>query len=445
MFKNRKVILSSIAIVFTLIVCSIFVNFALANSGSPTTNGNAGSGSNTSITGYSNIDLAVINSNDASLKATGEDKFNVVQILPNGLSAVAETDTNMTALVTANGYSGNVSEEADFANTSYLWRYVYGEEYFRLAVFNGYKTITTQSMAQGAVQLTSVTVDSLNSMDNAAQAILGKADMIYIYASTKDDYASTASDLSEELYNWLDAYATADRHPLAICRLALCTDDSSSIVGNNDTYRMGALAYKLITMNNVARYDNVLVTESDFFRVLYEEAEGGGDTPVMPTTTKTISDFILTATRSIDEGGNDYINRNTYYKWYDGMSLQDFVNHNVTPAQQDSAYVPVTGGDTANDAITANRKTWNFDNANILVISENEDSDMFNTFKTINSNDNFSYSDYNSTADGWKAVETAPNSELTKLLYGATTHRYVPSGANLFLLNSANLKTAVET
>lgn len=34
-FKNRKVVLSSVAIIFTLIVCAIFVNFTLANSGTP--------------------------------------------------------------------------------------------------------------------------------------------------------------------------------------------------------------------------------------------------------------------------------------------------------------------------------------------------------------------------------------------------------------------------
>ncbi|MFR5027967.1 MAG: hypothetical protein ACLTDF_03595 [Coprococcus sp.] len=41
----------------------------------------------------------------------------------------------------------------------------------------------------------------------------------------------------------------------------LCTSEPELITGNNDDYRMGALAYKAITKGAVARYDNVLVTE----------------------------------------------------------------------------------------------------------------------------------------------------------------------------------------
>ncbi len=440
MFKNKKVILSSIAIVFTLVVCSIFVNFTLANSGSPTANGNAGSSSGSSLTGYSNIDLAVINSNDAGLKATGDDKFRVVQILPDGLSSVAATDTALTAKVTAANYSGKVTSESDWGNTSYLWRYIYGDEYFRLAVFNGYKTITNAEMAEGAVQLTSVTVSELNSMNTSAQEILGRADMIYIFSSNSLDYGASGADLSEELYNWLDVYATTDRHPIAICRKALCTDDPTTISGNNDTYRMGALAYKLITKNLMARYDNVLVTEEDFFKTLYEEAEQGTKTPDMPDTTKTISDFILTAERGVNQGGKEYIQRNTYYKWYDDMSIQDFLNKNVTSETEDSYYAKVGSA----EGITGDRKEWEFDNANILIISEGTTSAMFNTMSSMNSNELFSASDYsfNNKNNKWEAVNTASNSVLTELMYddGAT---YVPSGANLYLLDSGKFMNAI--
>ena len=50
----------------------------------------------------------------------------------------------------------------------------------------------------------------------------------------------------------LDAYATVNSHPLAICSTALCVDDADGIVGNNDDYRMGALAYKVMTKGAVA-------------------------------------------------------------------------------------------------------------------------------------------------------------------------------------------------
>ena len=69
-FKNKKIVLSSIAIIFALVVSSIFVNYTLANSDSQASLSDAnGSGSkSTSLTGLSNIDLAVKNSNDAGKK-----------------------------------------------------------------------------------------------------------------------------------------------------------------------------------------------------------------------------------------------------------------------------------------------------------------------------------------------------------------------------------------
>ena len=51
MFKNKKIVLSSIAIVFALVVSSIFVNYTLANSDSQTSAGTKSkSGSTTSLT-----------------------------------------------------------------------------------------------------------------------------------------------------------------------------------------------------------------------------------------------------------------------------------------------------------------------------------------------------------------------------------------------------------
>lgn len=57
-FKNKKIVLSSIAIIFALVVSSIFVNYTLANSDSQASLSDAnGSGSkSTSLTGLSNID-----------------------------------------------------------------------------------------------------------------------------------------------------------------------------------------------------------------------------------------------------------------------------------------------------------------------------------------------------------------------------------------------------
>ena len=203
MFKNKKIVLSSIAIIFALVVSSIFVNYTLANSDSQASLSDAnGSGSkSTSLTGLSNIDLAVKNSNDAGKKQTGEDKFRIVQIVPDSYSGNADMDEKLKETVTDSKFSGDAKKLTGYDSTTYLWRYVYAGEYFRLAVFNGYKTIS-DNMAAGAVTLTTCTVSELNSMDTTAQGILNQADFIYIWANGASDYASKANDISEDLYNF---------------------------------------------------------------------------------------------------------------------------------------------------------------------------------------------------------------------------------------------------
>ena len=265
MFKNKKLVLSSIAIIFALVVSSIFVNYTLANSDSQASVSDAtGSGTTTGLTGLSNIDLAIENSNNAGKKATGEDKYRIVQIVSDDYAANAAMDTQLTETVTDPAFTGDAKKLTGYDSTTYLWRYVYAGEYFRKAVFNGYKTIDA-NMAEGAVTLTTCTISQLNKMDKSAQTILNQADFIYIWANSASDYASKSNDLCEDLYNWLDAYATANSHPIAMCTGTLCTSEPGNITGNNDDFRMGALAYKLITKGAVARYDNVLVTDADFF------------------------------------------------------------------------------------------------------------------------------------------------------------------------------------
>ncbi len=428
MFRNRKVILPSVAIVFTLIVCSILVNFALANSGTPAGGNNANSIATTALTGYTNIDLAVMASNDAGKKATGEDKYRILQILPESMSSYAQADQAMTAKVTADGYSGTINKEANYKDTSSLWKYVYDGEFFRYAVFNGYKTISA-NMAEGAVQLTTATVGELNSMNDAAQEILASADFIYIAAFKAGDYGAGGTDLSEDLYSWLDAFATVDRHPVVIDWYALCTDDPGSITGNNDTYRMGTLAYKLMTTQLISRYNNVLITKPDFFADLFNEAKENMEVPPMTSTTKTISDFILTAERGANEGGRNYIGNNRYYKWYtDVHSFEQFTSNDVG-TYYDSSYAQIE---------TSTKDTWSdtFDNAKVLIISEDaENSDMFNLFKDMNDSLGGAYN-YDKRSGIWQAEAAARNSEFTSKLYAnANSSAYIPSGADLFLLD----------
>ena len=451
-FKNKKIVLSSIAIIFALVVSSIFVNYTLANSDSQASVSDAtGSGTTTGLTGLSNIDLAIENSNNAGKKATGEDKYRIVQIVSDDYAANAAMDTQLKETVSDAKFTGDAKKLTGYESTTYLWRYVYAGEYFRLAVFNGYKTIA-DNMAEGAVTLTTCTVSELNKMDKNAQGILNQADFIYIWANGASDYASKSNDLSEELYNWLDSYATANSHPIAMCTGTLCTSEPGNISGNNDDFRMGALAYKLITKGAIARYDNVLVTDADFFKTLYEEADENNEpTPDIEKTKYTISDFILKAERTASQGGSDYLNFGTYYKWYDGVSITDFLDGNIPDNITDSTYDKAG----SRSGLTGDRKEWNFDNAKVLIISEDgANSAMFTEMKEKNSGNSAesAASDYkfDKKTQTWKSVEKAPNSELTGHMYangtsasGTGISKYVPSGADIYVLDSANIVDAL--
>lgn len=499
MLKNRKIILSSIAIVFALIVSAIFVNYTLANSDSRASLSDAGSGSDSDrITGLSNIDLAIINSNDADKIASGsgEDEFRIVQIVPNNYSNLVKADdalkkasdeakklqleqtgkittasttetttddsTASTTVVTtetsvASTDSDDGGENVDTNKASYLGSYVYSGEFFRKAVFNGYKTID-QNMAERAVSLTTRTASYFDNLDNntEAQNLLDNADFVYIWANEYTDYQK--GDISEELYNWLDAYATANSHPIAICKKALCVEKLENIVGNNDTYRMGALGYKIVTKNGVARFDNVLPTESDFFKTLYEEASDNKRDDVT-SAEYSLYRFIYNAETSKKNGGNDYIKNKTYFKWYtEDNSITDFLDGNVG-GHTDSSYRPVgqMSGNTKNridnqlDTSVSESQKVLFDNARILVISENTEnstSPIFSALKqdginsssvTIDNSAN-SYVYKNST---WQSVQKAKNSTLTGHMYVDginNTGKNVASGADIYLINSANLK-----
>lgn len=455
-FKNKKIVLSSIAIIFALVVSSIFVNYTLANSDSQASVSDAtGSGTTTGLTGLSNIDLAIENSNNAGKKATGEDKYRIVQIVSDDYAANAAMDTQLKETVSNAKFTGDAKKLTGYESTTYLWRYVYAGEYFRLAVFNGYKTIA-DNMAEGAVTLTTCTVSELNKMDKNAQGILNQADFIYIWANGASDYASKSNDLSEELYNWLDSYATANSHPIAMCTGTLCTSEPGNISGNNDDFRMGALAYKLITKGAVARYDNVLVTDADFFKTLYEEADKNNEpTPDIEKTTYTISDFILKAERTASQGGSDYLNFGTYYKWYDGVSITDFLDGNIPDNIPDNITDSTYDKAGSRSGLTGDRKEWNFDNAKVLIISEDgANSAMFNEMKEKNSGNSAesAASDYkfDKKTQTWKSVEKAPNSELTGHMYangtsasGTGISKYVPSGADIYVLDSANIVDAL--
>lgn len=457
MLKNKKIVLSSIAIVFALVVSAIFVNYTLANSDSHASLSGAGSGKeSTGLTGLSNIDLAVKNSNSSEKKESGEDKYRIVQIVPNSYSGLVEGDDSLKAAAEKSSSSKDTAATADTsAESSYLGSYVYSGEYFRLAVFNGYKTIS-ESMAKGAVTLTTRTASYFDDLENntEAQTLLNQADFVYIWAKSSSDY--TKGDISEELYNWLDAYATSDSHPIAICANALCVDKLADIKGNNDDYRMGALAYKLITKDGVARFDNVLVTDSEFFLNLYNEASKNKKDPVSAAQ-YSLYRFIYNAETTKKDGGLDYLKNNTYFKWYTGTDVITFLD-GQDGSHADSAYRPV--GQMKGATKNRNNKDWKFDNARILVISENDSSDIFNELKqngkdgypinsaTNNSIDSTQFS-YDDATDTWKAnVEKVPNSELTGHMYldgVSNTNANVPSGAALYLLKSSDLKAGLDS
>lgn len=451
--KNKKLVLSSIAIIFTLVVCSIFVNFTMANSGNSSSAGNAELADSTTstLTGYSNIDRAIMNSNSESKQNTGEDKFRIVQIVPDNDSSIvdAETALNEEISKSENGLTpAEIQANSNYSNTSYLWRYVYDGEYFRTAVFDQFKTIS-QNMAEGAVTLQTCTVSTLNKMsdssDTTAQAILDQADFIYIWTDDVTDF--NKSDLNQELYYWLDSYATADSHPIAICWKALGTETPDKISGNNDEYNITALAYKLMTKAKVARYDNVLVTDEDFFLKLYKKGGGKGSTDL--DSGYTLYKFISEAGKRQTEGGY-YSGNGTYFKWYRSysQSFDEFINRGVVADGVYSIYQKVGGihiGSTYN-RYNSTRK-WDFDNAKILVITESDtQTDMVKTLTDIGGSalpDKDAYK-FNETTGKWASEANAENGALTSALYESGSN-HAPSGADIYYISSSKLSAAYDS
>ena len=465
MLKNKKILLSSIAIVFALVVSAIFVNFTLANSGSTASVSDVkGSGSTEQpISDRTNIDWAIENSRDTTKQKNGQARYNIVQIVSNSDDSkkMAKADMDVKAYYdklydkTYKKTTGDITPVNINTGNSWLCRYVYGGEYFRCAVFNGYKSENNSKfMAKTSVSLSTYTVSDLSKMDSNAKSALEQADLVYIHADSADDYGKNG-DLSEDLYNWLDAYATADSHPIIISKGALCTADPTGIIGNNDDYRMGAFAYKIMTKTYAARYDNVLVTDPDFFQRLYDEAkkkDNGGNTP-NPSTNYTLTDFILRA-KPVKEGGANYIGLNTYFKWYQSVTIQNFLQRKgLDSSMKDSLYVKARD----RSGLTGDKNSWPFDHAKILVISENDVSSMFTEMKPISDNEDSGNSEnrtdrytYDEATATWKSVETAPNSELTSYMYSQGRvddslglSPYVPSAAEIYQIDSANLRSAM--
>ena len=106
--------------------------------------------------------------------------------------------------------------------------------------------------------------------------------------------------------------------------------------------------------------------------------------------------------------------------------------------------------------LTGDRKSWNFDNAKILVISEDgAGSAMFSEITEKNSSatrGDMASADYtfNAKTNTWESVQKAPNSDLTGHMYangtsssGTGLSRYVPSGADVYLIDSADLVEAM--
>ena len=129
MLKNKKILLSSIAIVFALVVSSIFVNFTLANSGSTASVSDVKGNSNAElqISDRTNIDWAVVNSNDTTKQKNGQARYNIVQIVPNSYASMAKADMDVKEYYdklyekTYKKTSGDITPVNVSASNSWLW------------------------------------------------------------------------------------------------------------------------------------------------------------------------------------------------------------------------------------------------------------------------------------------------------------------------------------
>ena len=88
-----------------------------------------------------------------------------------------------------------------------------------------------------------------------------------------------------------------------------------------------------------------------------------------------------------------------------------------------------------------------FDNANVLVITDGTSNSMFSELASKNDAPQCSAENYvyNSKKQIWESVVKAPNSDFTSDAYAGKGYKFVPSGANIYQIQSKDLLNAVDS
>ena len=195
---SKKTIISLISIALLLVVgvAASMISYSIATKGNGdgkeleadenTISDNSLISLGASGTYVSNIDLIIQKANDA----TDPQKFNIVEIIPNGVSD--------------NGLSNYVSDEG-----------------FSKYVLTANKSSTnTQSMPTGMITYNKITVSSTVQLTDTygtgtIQDCLDAADFIYINSPGYDSF-NGYNNMSEDIYNYLHYYALGKNKPLVL-------------------------------------------------------------------------------------------------------------------------------------------------------------------------------------------------------------------------------------
>lgn len=201
MLKNTKIRIGALVVLLVMAFAAALASFSFAGKDDLDSDDNAVLDAS-NVVSYTNVDYIIKNSNATDV--TVDTMYHIVELGSGPTS------------------SGTLEEMCKVVATS-------GDDDFSQYVLNGNKSaILEEIMAKGKIDYKYYQASSIGNEDAAKLADVSRADLIYISRDAANDY-STSNDLSEELYNLLHNYATADYKPLIIDSP---TKDSGGIGGD---------------------------------------------------------------------------------------------------------------------------------------------------------------------------------------------------------------------
>lgn len=144
-----------------------------------------------------NIDCIIEDSylTDAAGAATEESYYNVVEILPYSSETTGYESYGLETYIQTFDSTGKIATED-----------------FKKYVIDEHKDFAERDMKSGHVRYSRINVKADTTLASV-EAVLNKADLIYLSSPTLESYLGEYN-IPEDIYNWLDNYATKSKKPI---------------------------------------------------------------------------------------------------------------------------------------------------------------------------------------------------------------------------------------